>query len=412
MEPQLRALTLGLHLDPENPDRAISRARTVFAAARELLAQHELSVRCFRLTCQPLDVLYPDAARRRQDAAALAKQVEALLGAQAWFCMPGPFYARADADPRNLDVIPEIIDATRNVFTNTLISSHTGMHREAVQHAGRIVYELARLEPDRLANFRFAAMANIEANAPFFPASYHQGREGFSIALELAALASQCVREEGGINDKLGQLRRAIRQLLEPVVSMAKRLACAVDMEFKGIDLSLAPFPGEQTSAVRTLEQLNSAAIGQYEFMFSLYAMNNLLKWGFGQYPQVGFNGAMLSVLEDSWLAKRVNSGAVSAKDLLLYATVCGCGLDMAPLALETPPAHLSALIQAVAVTALKWNKPLIARLVPMEEHSSGVSVIAHDFLVPAKPLPLASEHFSVMADAGSFFTPMELHSL
>jgi uncharacterized protein (UPF0210 family) len=409
MEPQLRAITLGLPLDPENPDRAIARARTVFAAARELLARHDLSVRCFRLTCQPVDVLYPDAARRRRNAAALAQHVEALLGEEAWFCLPGPFYTRPDADPRDLDLIPEILDTTRNVFTNTLVSSHAGMHRGAVQHAGRIVYELARLQPNRLANFRFAVMANIEANAPFFPASFHHGKAGFSLALELAAVASRCVREEGGVNDKLRQLHRAIRQLLEPVMTMAEQLTRAEELEFKGIDFSLAPFPGERTSAVRSLEQLNNAAIGQYEFMFSLYAMNNLLKRGFQQYPQVGFNGTMLSVLEDSWLAKRVNSGAVSTKDLLLYATVCGCGLDMAPLALETPPAHLAALIQAVAVTALKWNKPLIARLAPMEERSSWASVIPHEFIVPAKPLPLAPEHFSSMADAGSFFAPIEL---
>lgn len=407
MEPQLRAITLGLPLDPENPDRAIARARTVFGVARELLAQQELSVRCFRLTCQPVDVLYPDAARRRRDVAALAQYVEAMLGAEAWFCLPGPFYTRPDADPYDLDVIPEILDATRNVFTNTLVSSRAGLHRGAVQHAGRIVYELARLKPDRLANFRFAVMANIEANAPFFPASFHHGKAGFSIALELAALANQCVREESGINDKLLQLRRAIQQLIEPVVTMAERLTDAAELEFKGIDFSLAPFPGERTSAVQTLEQLNNAAIGQYEFMFSLYAMNSLLKRGFSQYPQVGFNGTMLSVLEDSWLAKRVNSGAVNTKDLLLYATVCGCGLDMVPLALATPPAHLAALIQAVAVTALKWNKPLIARLMPMGESSSGVSVSSHEFIVPAKPLPLAPEHFSAMADTSSFFTPI-----
>lgn len=408
MKPQLRAITLGLHFDPENPDLAIARARTTFATVRELLAHYELDARCFRLTCQPVDVLYPDAMHRRQNAVALAKYVEARLGTEAWFCLPGPFYTQPDADPRGLDVIPEIIDATRNVFTNTLVSSRAGLHRGAVQYAGQIVYELARLESDRLANFRFAVMANIEANAPFFPASYHQGKTGFSIALELAALASQCVREEGGVNDKLMHLHCAIRQLLEPVMTMAKQLTCAEQMEFKGIDFSLAPFPGEQTSAVRTLEQLNNTAIGQYEFLFSLYAMNNLLKSGFRQHPQVGFNGTMLSVLEDSWLAQRANSGVVSTKDLLLYATVCGCGLDMVPLALETPPAHLAALIQAVAVTAIKWNKPLLARLTPTKGYPESASTTPHEFIVPAKPLPLAIEHFSIMTDTNSFFTPLE----
>src|SRR4029077_4975831 len=146
MKPQLRAITLGLLLDPENPDYAIARARTICAAARELLAQHELSARCFRLTCQPVDVLYPNAIQRRREAAALARYVETRLGAEAWFCLPGPFYTRPDADPHSLDVIPEIIDATRNVFTNTLVSSDAGIHRGAVQYAGQIVYELARLQ--------------------------------------------------------------------------------------------------------------------------------------------------------------------------------------------------------------------------------------------------------------------------
>ena len=46
----------------------------------------------------------------------------------------------------------------------------------------------------------------------------------------------------------------------------------------------------------------------------------------------MGFNGVMYSVLEDDYLALAVKNKKLSIDSLLLYSTVCGCGIDMVPV--------------------------------------------------------------------------------
>jgi len=48
----------------------------------------------------------------------------------------------------------------------------------------------APIDPNGFANLRFAALANVKAGAPFFPAAYHDNdQSAFAIATEAADLA-------------------------------------------------------------------------------------------------------------------------------------------------------------------------------------------------------------------------------
>jgi uncharacterized protein (UPF0210 family) len=402
----IRTITLGLNINVEAPERSATRIKRFLNRCPAMLREHGLETRCLRVTCQPPDEIYhlADAPRRAQ---ALAEVMEDILEDQAWFCLPGPHYRSAAMPVEALEAVPAVLAATRNTFTHTLVSSPAGVHRGAIRKAGEIIARLARLDERSQANFRFAVMANVRPNTPYFPAAYHAGANGFSIALELAALMNQSFQQEGLVNGKLLRFQQEATRYVEAVVNFAEDLEITEDLEFKGIDFSLAPFPGEETSAVRAVERLNDTRIGNYEFMFSLYAINNLLKQGFAQYRQVGYNGTMLSILEDSWLAQRLREDAFELKDLLLYACVCGCGLDMVPLQAETSPAQLASLIEPISAQAIKWNKPLTARLLPTAVDADGMTRLHHDFLVNTTPVRLRSTDFANQTDAHSFFAPM-----
>ena len=55
-----------------------------------------------------------------------------------------------------------------------------------------MIVKCASIEPNGFANLQFAALANVEAGAPFFPAAYHNSDEpAFAIATESADLAVQ-----------------------------------------------------------------------------------------------------------------------------------------------------------------------------------------------------------------------------
>src|SRR5262249_18662613 len=80
----------------------------------------------------------------------------------------------------------------------------------------------------------------------------------------------------------------------------------------------------------------------------------------------------MLPVMEDPVLAKRAAEGRYSVRELLLYSSVCGTGLDVVPLAGDTPTNALAALIGDVAALSTKLHKPLSARLFPIPQKKAG----------------------------------------
>ncbi|MEW6445855.1 MAG: DUF711 family protein [Pseudomonadota bacterium] len=403
--PLIRTITLGLNLDYAHPAKGAKRAKNFFRTASEMLEAKGLQSRTFRLTSQSVDELYPGSWDDFEGLVAFARKVEDELDG-IWFCLAGPAFRRRADDPKRLDMIPRVLAETKNVFTNTLVSSASGMHRGAIIKSGQIIRELAELDDNHQANFRFAVMSNVGPNTPYFPASYHQGTNGFSISLELADLAMEIFSQDMHFDKRLQAFHQKLEELILPVLDTCRQIAESEGVVFKGVDFSLAPFPGEGTSAVAALERLGGSRGGQYEFLMPLFAVNQVLKRACPQCPRVGYNGTMFSVLEDNRLADHIAEGHVSIKDLLLYSTLCGCGLDMVPVALDTREEKLAALIQAISAIGMKWNKPLIARIVPSSTCDKGKTKLDHDFIVNTRPLILPLEDFATPGLTSTFYSP------
>jgi len=77
-------------------------------------------------------------------------------------------------------------------------------------------------------------------------------------------------------------------------------------------------------------------------------------------------------VLEDATLALRASEGTLTVKDLLLYSAVCGTGLDTIPLPGDASAEQLASLLLDVAALALRLDKPLTARLMPIPNKKAG----------------------------------------
>jgi len=89
-------------------------------------------------------------------------------------------------------------------------------------------------------------------------------------------------------------------------------------------------------------------------------------------FTRTGFNGLMLPVLEDTILSDRAAMGILTIRDLLMCSAVCGTGLDTIPIPGDTPSDHIAALLLDLATLALRLNKPLTARLMPVPGKSAG----------------------------------------
>ena len=93
---------------------------------------------------------------------------------------------------------------------------------------------------------------------------------------------------------------------------------------------------------------------------------------GRARFPRTGFSGLMLPVLEDAVLARRAAEGRLTVKDLLLYSAVCGTGLDTIPLPGDTSAGQIAALLLDLCAMALRLDKPLTARLMPIPGKKAG----------------------------------------
>src|SRR5574341_692834 len=93
--------------------------------------------------------------------------------------------------PRSYEVIDDAIFVSKNIFFGGVIADKkSGIDLAAVRACAEIIVKNSSLEPNGFANLQFAALANVPAGAPFFPAAYHLGdKPAFAIATESADLA-------------------------------------------------------------------------------------------------------------------------------------------------------------------------------------------------------------------------------
>jgi uncharacterized protein (UPF0210 family) len=291
--------------------------------------------------------------------------------------------------------VTPILAATKDIFISGMLTTPDGeVSLPAVHACAEIITRSATLTPDGFTNLRFGALANVGPWGPFLPGAYHHGeRPAFALAMECADVAYTAVREA----TTLAEARQSIITTLEAQAvafsSTANYLAQRYDVDFRGIDFSFAPYPQQWCSLGAALESLGVPALGMAGSLAAAAFLADTLDRG--SWMKTGFNGMMMPVLEDSTLAARAAEGTFTVQDLLMYSAVCGTGLDTVPLPGDTSAGQIAALLLDVSALALRLNKPLIARLMPLPGKKAGdptnfdFSYFAHGAVMPLRAAPL-----------------------
>ncbi len=269
-------------------------------------------------------------------------------------------------------VIPEAIAGSKNIFFGGVMAdTKRGIVLEAVRACAGVIVRTAPLDPDGFANLHFAALANVPPGAPFFPAAYHEGETpAFGLAMEAADVAVRAFDQAKTVNDG----RQA---MIEELENHARRLTQTADFlkfkhqaRFGGIDFSLAPFPEETRSLGAAVERMGVPRLGLHGSLAAAAILTEALERA--HFPRAGFSGFMQPVLEDPVLARRAAEGTLTVKDLLLYSAVCGTGLDTLPLPGDVTAEQIAALLFDLSALALRLDKPLTARLMPVPGKKAG----------------------------------------
>ena len=372
---KIRSVTCFYDPSVRDADQHLLQLGRLAAAARHAFGEAGYEVQTTRLATIPFPCTVPTCCD--ESVVRLAVQLEREAKEQGFdYLSLGPALPE---EPNSYRLIPTILARTQDVFCGGCLNDGYKADLDAIWASAAVIAEAAHISADGFGNLRFAALANVPAFAPFFPAAYHQPGHppAFALALESADVAVECLGSDGSVDDRRRTWLAALENHASRLAEVVERLAQTYKVQFKGFDFSPAPYPDAACSLGGAIERLSGAPLGSPSSLLAAAACAEALDRGTWQ--RAGFNGLMLPVLEDSVLAQRVAEGSLTIRDLLMYSAVCGTGLDTVPIPGESSVAALAGVLMDMTALALRLDKPLTARLMPIPGKTAGEKV-AFDF--------------------------------
>lgn len=293
--------------------------------------------------------------------------------------------------PKSYQAIPDAISASENIFFSGMMADDTNIHLAQIKACAEVIVRNAALDANGFANLRFAALANVKAGAPFFPAAYwNENKPAFAIAIESADVAVKAFETKSSLSESRSALISEIEKHGETLERVSNSLTSS-SLKFLGIDFSFAPFPDDAHSLGKAVENMGVKKIGLHGSLASAAILTEAIERA--NFLRAGFNGFMQPVLEDSVLAKRAAEGLLTIKDALLYSAVCGTGLDTVPLPGDSTADEIAPLLLDLCALARRLNKPLTARLMPIPNKVAGDETnFDFAFFANSKVMKLESE--------------------
>jgi uncharacterized protein (UPF0210 family) len=353
---RIRTITAGVNLDSTGDLKTIESAIEFLQRARKKFEDEGYEIQTVRIATQPFSQYLN--GKSRIDAIADLKKIDDVLSAKNVILSIGPVITADRHDTEFASWATQLVKETKNISFSVTVASERGVHTQTALTAAEAIVALSKASPGGEANFRFTAAANCPPG-PFFPVAYHRGPVGFSIGLETPRLLQQAFEQARDIKDAQEKLFDLMESELKPIEKLADNIERAENREYFGIDTS--PAPSKDASIGAAIEALTKLPFGSSSTLAACAAITEVLKAL--RIKICGYSGLMLPVLEDPVLATRAAEGRYTVRELLLYSSVCGTGLDVVPLAGDTSVNELAALIRDVGALSTKLRKPLSARL-------------------------------------------------
>jgi uncharacterized protein (UPF0210 family) len=222
----------------------------------------------------------------------------------------------------------------------------------------------------------------VPPHTPFFPAAYHTGPgRRFALALQSANVVAEAYAASKNFAAARTVLESGLGSHARTIEAVAEEVEKQTGWKYEGIDLSPAPL--KDVSIGGAIEKLTGQKFGASGTMSAAATTTAALQ----AIPvkHAGYSGLMVPVLEDAVLAERWSEGVLTLDALLAYSAVCGTGIDTVPLPGDVTAEQLARILGDMASLAVKWKKPLSARLMPIPGIVPGEDTAFRDpFLVNA----------------------------
>jgi uncharacterized protein (UPF0210 family) len=379
--PKIRAITAFINLDRAQYKEQVADALKMLKRAQTIFESRGYQVQTIRIATQP----FPEYTKglSTQQAVAFFKEYDALAVKEKFAASIGPAMLNPGDSETQADLLAEILSNTKSLNASLAVAGEDGVNWKAVGAAARVMKKLEESTLHSQGNFHFAAIAMVPPLTPFFPAAYHTGfGHQFAVALESANVVAAAFKDAPDLATAKQRLTDSLANSAFDIERHAGRIDMDTGWTYMGIDLS--PAPAGDVSIGAAIENLTTRPVGLSGTLTAAATITAAVQNV--KVKQTGYSGLMLPILEDTWLAQRWSEGRISIDALLSYSAVCGTGLDTVPLPGDISAEQLSLIIGDMASLAVKWHKPLSARLLPVLGKGWGEMTEFDDpFLVNAK---------------------------
>jgi uncharacterized protein (UPF0210 family) len=208
-----------------------------------------------------------------------------------------------------------------------------------------ILLEIIRRQASK--TFNFAYTFNNSLSSPFFPSATYE-RNGFSIGLQSTNLSHR--------SENLAQWFSNMKSSWEEINGIFKD-----DIEFIGIDSSIAPLYNDTSSLINLIKRLGLTF--NQSVLSDIYTQMTQYIKSYNPKP-VGLCGLMLPCLEDFELADEYTAGNFDIKTNLFLSLHSGLGIDTFPIGIDEKPEDIMSILKLTKALSLKYAKPLSVRFV------------------------------------------------
>jgi len=386
-KPKVRAITAFVRLDAKNYQHQLTDALTVLHKTKTEFESRGYQVETIRFTTQPLADLTANLSE--EQALAFLGQLDALAAKENVAANIGPAMLHDTDSPATMHLLERALSALTHLNASAIIADDSGIHWKTISRTTELVKYVAAHSPHAQGTFNFAATAMLKPYGPFFPGSWHNGPGGqFSIGFEGANIVRDVfAKDKGNVDAAIRDLTSALTIHAKVADSVGNKIAAATGWTYMGVDPTPAPLGDVSIGAA--IEAFTGARFGSSGTLTAARIITAAVKAVPAK--QIGYSGLMVPVMEDKFLAQRWAESAYNIDSLLAYSSVCGTGLDTIPLPGDVSSDQMNRMYSDVASLAVKWNKPLSARLQPIPGKKAGDRTSFDDpflFNTTIHPLP------------------------
>ena len=366
--PKVRAITAFVRLDRNQYRRQIDDALAVLVKAKAEFVSSGYQVETMRITTQPLGELV--AGMPEDKALAFLKELDDLSVKESFLPDVGPAMLHDSDDPATMHLLERALSTLPNIESNAVIADDEGIHWKTIHRTAELVRFVSEHSPHSQGTFNFTAIAMLKPLSPFFPGSYHTGAgRQFAIGFEGANVVRDVfAKDKGNADAATADLTAALGKHTAVADTIGRKVAAETGWTYVGVDPTPAPLGDVSIGAA--IEAFTGTRFGSSGTLTAARIITAAVK-AVPQH-QTGYSGLMVPVMEDKLLAQRWAEGTYNIDSLLAYSAVCGTGLDTVPLPGDVSIEQMERIYSDVASLAIKWNKPLSARLQPIPGKKAG----------------------------------------